>query len=160
MLGGKENKRPKFSSEGRAKRSKSVTTDLHTKGRQTQQQVFIPGSGNEQILMAGSKKKMSSLGNKINLAPLKGVTAREETKDEMAEGRKKVREAKAKVREIQKVLTERGLDKATIRLIKEFADVGKRREDEIFVVAKNPQERLLRSQSLHSRTVVKMPIEG
>lgn len=161
-LGKKPGKVPDFSSakRKRSKKKESKGSELHQRG--LKQQVFIPGTGKERILMAGSKQKKSTGdGGKVMLKPLTKIKGDASTKNEIQKARAKAQESKSKSRVVNKSLAEVcGIkDKEVWRLVRQYAEIGRREEQQDMILVVDPK-RGKENDPSHVRTVIKCPIRA
>lgn len=157
---------------GKSKKRKNA--DLH-KAKKSKDLVFIPGSGNEKMLMAGENSRPSSVASvgKVQLKPLKDIRneakADEETSDAIQQAKKIAQERRDLARGVNRMLTAGGiLDNEIKRLIRQYAAIGKNEEEQdtaIYISARDSQHMTeeLRAQvkvrPSQNRTVISCPVK-
>lgn len=137
-LGGSQKNPPKLgqrrSSKSGKKDGKKRKNSLHKKKKEEEEErEFIPGSGNEKILMASS----ASINPKF-LAPLtfNNVKADKTTMSAIEKDRQRVKEEKAKLKEITSFIkSECGFDTKIAKLIKQYAELAPSTQKDKFKMA-------------------------
>jgi len=142
-------KKKRGGKKGGKKRSKTMAPKCATQAKK--QQVFIPGSGNEKILLADKSKTLTKL------PPLKfnKVEASNVVKSSVAADRKKAANQKKQVANLNKLLkNEMGFDDKICKLIRQYAEITKPQKKEVEV-----EMVLAPKKSNHSRTSYACPVK-
>jgi len=140
---GKKKKPPKLGQRRSSKSGKKrksgggpgsrLSSSAKFKKNDEEAQEFIPGSGNEKILMASAP----SINPKF-LAPIsfKKVKADKNTMSQIEKDRARVKAEKAKVKEITNFIkSECGFDSKTAKLIRQYAELAPSTQKDKFVIA-------------------------
>lgn len=130
-LGAKKGKPPKLGQRRSSKGGKRKSVSKK-KTDAAADQCFIPGTGNEKILMA----KGPSIHPAV-LPPLSfnNVKATKEVKSAIEADRQKVKEEKARIKAISSYMKEEfGFDNKICKLIKQYAEITTAKKEEKFVI--------------------------
>lgn len=151
--GGAPKKPPNLSSSKKKKKKKSSTVDSIPGGeKKHKQQVFIPGSGNERILLADKSKTLSKLPP-LHFAKVEGSA---EVKSSIAADRQKAADRKKQVVKLNRFMKEElGFDATVASLIRQYAEISKVVKPEVEIFEDNARSHV----PSHSRTTISCPIK-
>jgi hypothetical protein len=156
----KKSKPPTFHGQKRAekrrksKRASEIASGERMPGgeKKSKQQVFIPGSGSERMLIADQSRKVSAL------PPLKfnKVEASSTVKSTIAAERERVLERKKEVQALNRFMKEElGFSADMAKLIRQYAEISKVPATAVEIFEDNTRSHM----PTNSRTVISCPVK-